>query len=120
MGVIRLEGLEFFAHHGYHHEEQKLGNRYAVDIELQAEFGKAAEEDDLTGTINYEEVYALISEIMAHNAKLLEHIAHKINTQILERFLEVQRVEVKVSKFNPPLRGICRSASVVLETSREI
>ena len=114
MGLIRLEGLEFFAHHGYHHEEQKLGNRYSVDVELEADFGLAATEDDLTGTINYEGVYALIEDIMSRNTKLLEHLAHKINQGILKDFAGVQSVQVSVSKFNPPLKGICKAATVVL------
>ncbi|RZK29989.1 MAG: dihydroneopterin aldolase, partial [Hymenobacter sp.] len=32
MGQIALEGLEFFAFHGYYDEEQKIGNKYGVDI----------------------------------------------------------------------------------------
>jgi dihydroneopterin aldolase len=31
-GKITLEGMEFFAHHGYYQEEQKIGNKFAVDI----------------------------------------------------------------------------------------
>lgn len=118
MGLIRLEGLEFFAHHGYHHEEQKLGNRYSVNIELEAEFGVAATDDDLSGTINYEQVYALIESIMARNTKLLEHLAHLINQQILRDFTGVNSVKVEVSKFNPPLKGICRAATVILSSDR--
>ena len=82
------------------------------------EFGKAADEDELGGTINYEEVYAIISGIMSTNAKLLEHLAHKINVEILNKFATVRKVIVKVSKHNPPLKGICRAASVTLEATR--
>lgn len=118
MGKIQLEGLEFFAHHGYHHEEQKLGNRYTVDISLFTEFGEAATSDDISGTVNYEEVYQIISRIMAHNTRLLEHIAHQINQSILSKFTQVEKVEVKVCKHNPPLKGICNRASVTLEAIR--
>ena len=30
--VSALVGLEFFAYHGFYDEEQKMGNKYAVDI----------------------------------------------------------------------------------------
>lgn len=118
MGKIQLEGLEFFAHHGYHHEEQKLGNRYTVDVSLFTEFGQAATHDDISGTVNYEEVYRIISQIMSRNTRLLEHIAHQINQQILDKFAQVEKVEVKVCKHNPPLKGICNLASVTLSATR--
>ena len=118
MGVIKLEGLEYFSHHGYHHEEQKLGNRYTVDIELHADVSNAAEFDQLDGTVNYEHIYKLISNVMKVNAKLLEHIAHQINEKVLGEISSVQKVITKVSKHNPPLKGICRVASVTLVGDR--
>lgn len=119
MGKIQLEGLEFFAHHGYYQEEQKLGNRYSVDITLDTEFGEAASADELNGTVNYEEVYQIISDVMSQNTKLLEHIAHKINQSIINRFPQVDKVETKVSKHNPPLNGICKVASVTLTATND-
>ena len=117
MGVVRLEGLEYFSHHGYHHEEQKLGNRYTVDISMELDVTNAAENDDLEGTVNYERVYTIISEIMEVNTKLLEHIAYKINQAMLSEFPQLDSVETVVSKHNPPLKGICRVASATLKSS---
>ena len=118
MNKIQLEGLEFFAHHVYYQEEQKLGNRYTVYISLYTDFGEAGIKDELTGTVNYEIVYQIISDVMSRNIKLLEHIAYSINQLILEKLIQVERVETKVSKHNPPLKGICKSASVTLTTSQ--
>ena len=118
MSLIRLEGLEFFAHHGYHHEEQKLGNRYTIDISMSLDVTQAAENDDLEGTVNYERVYRIIAMIMTENTKLLEHIAHKINTQVMTEFSKLNYVESVVSKHNPPLKGICKVASVTLRQDR--
>jgi len=118
MGIVRLVGLEFFSHHGYHHEEQKLGNRYTVDISMTLDISRAAQNDDLGGTVNYERVYTIISDIMNNNTKLLEHIAYKINTAILDEFPQVELVESSVSKHNPPLKGICSVASVTLKKNR--
>lgn len=115
MGIVRLEGLEFFSHHGYHHEEQKLGNRYTIDVSMELDITKAAKNDDLESTVNYERVYTIISNIMSINTKLLEHLAYKINTRILTEFSQLKSVESTVSKQNPPLKGICRVASVTLK-----
>lgn len=118
MGKIQLEGLEFFAHHGYYQEEQKLGNRYTLDICLHTEFGEAASKDVLEGTVNYEAVYQIVCDVMKQNTKLLEHIAHKINRSILAKFSQVDKVETKVSKHNPPLKGICKVASITMVASK--
>ena len=59
MGVIAIEGLQFYSHHGYHKEEQVLGGKYSVDIYMTSDFDEAAETDKLAKTINYEQVYQI-------------------------------------------------------------
>jgi dihydroneopterin aldolase len=114
MGVIKLTGLEFFAYHGYHAEERTIGNRYKVDIELETNFGQAAIADDLTATVNYEKVFSIATERMKRPARLLEHLAYEINEGLREAFPQVKRIQIEVTKFNPPLGGVCHSASVVV------
>jgi dihydroneopterin aldolase len=114
MGIIRLTGLEFFAYHGYHAEERTIGNRYKVDVELEAFLGQAAIADDLSSTIDYEKVFAIVTERMKKPAWLLEHIAYEITESLRNAFPQVKRISIEVSKFNPPLGGVCHSASVVV------
>lgn len=118
IGTICLEGLQFYAHHGYFEEEQKLGNRYTVDIALIVDFNIAAENDKLSGTTDYTKVYKIIENVFAVKAKLLEHLAFKINVNVLEECKEVISVTTKVIKHNPPIGGICAAASVSLTTER--
>ena len=54
MGQIALEGMEFFAFHGFYDEEQKIGNKYGVDLYLTTDLKRAATSDDLHETVNYE------------------------------------------------------------------
>ncbi|MEQ9440078.1 MAG: dihydroneopterin aldolase [Cyclobacteriaceae bacterium] len=118
MAKILLEGLEFFAYHGYHKEERKTGNRYNVDVLVEADVTKAAVRDQLTETIDYAQLYQTVKEEMEQPAKLLEHIGHRIIQRVLEQFPQVMAVEVQVSKFNPPLGGVCRRACVTLREER--
>jgi dihydroneopterin aldolase len=37
MGKILLEGMEFFAYHGHYEEEQIIGTKFIVDIEIDFE-----------------------------------------------------------------------------------
>ncbi|AFK05362.1 dihydroneopterin aldolase [Emticicia oligotrophica DSM 17448] len=114
MGVISLEGLEFFAYHGYYDEEQKIGSKFSIDIAITADLSKAAQEDKLKLTVNYEEVYRIIADVMQEKHRLLEHIAYKIIESIRLQFPHIEGVTVNVSKFNPPLGGICHRSKVTI------
>ena len=115
MGTISLEGLEFFAYHGYYDEEQKVGNKYALDITIHTDFEEAAQNDRLRGTVNYEELYGIAVEVMRERSRLLEHIAYRLIEKIREKYPDVAKVHVAVSKFNPPIGGVCHRSKITLE-----
>ncbi len=114
MGKVMLEGMEFYARHGYYEEERIIGNKYSVDVEMELDFEEAVEEDKLEGTVNYEKVYAMVAEVMSIDATLLEHLAGKIIKRIKTKFPHVQAIRVRVSKYNPPVKGLCQKATVEL------
>jgi len=119
MGKITLEGLEFFAFHGYYDEEQKIGNKYGVDITIESALDKAGADDKLSETIDYEELYKIILEEMGKPSRLLENIGSRIMKSVFEGFSMVSFIELSISKFNPPIGGICKRAVVTLSASRE-
>ena len=106
MGRITLEGLEFFAFHGYYDEEQKIGNKYGVDITIETTLERAQEDDKLSETVNYEELYRIILEEMNKPSRLLEKIGGRIIQAVFDHFPSVSFVEIQISKFNPPIGGI--------------
>lgn len=114
MGKVSLEGMEFYARHGYYEEERIIGNKYSVDVTLELDFSEAALNDKLEGTVNYEKVYEIIQSVMAIDANLLEHLAGKIVKSLKETFGNINTVEVRVSKYNPPIKGLCHRATVEL------
>lgn len=119
MGQIALEGLEFFAFHGYYDEEQKIGNKYGVDLYIKSNLLAAGESDKLQATVNYEVLYRLVVEEMRAPARLLEHVAHRVLDRIMAELPHVRKVKINVSKFNPPLGGICHHARVTLVRRRK-
>ncbi len=118
MGKIALEGLEFFAFHGYQKEEKKIGNRYGVDIVVDADLEEAALHDQLVETIDYTRLYEVVRKEMQESSSLLEHIAQRIVDQIFLTYPQVNQIEITVSKFNPPIGGICKRAYVKLRKVR--
>jgi dihydroneopterin aldolase len=113
-GKVALEGLEFHAYHGVYPHERSSGNKFEVDIIVDTEFSDSAFQDDLSGTINYENLYAIVEQEMAKPSKLLETVGHAIAKITLESFSEAKAVEVKISKFNPPIGGVCKKATVTV------
>lgn len=119
MGKVSLEGLEFFAYHGFYDEEQKIGNKYSVDVEVETDLMKAASNDALADTVNYEELYSMIAKVMGKPTRLLEAINYRIIQAVFAHFRSAKRVKVSVSKFNPPIGGVCHRARVTMSKSRE-
>lgn len=117
-GKVALEGLEFHAYHGVYPQERSSGNKFEVDVVVETEFANSAFHDDLNGTINYENLYSIVKEEMAKPSKLLETVGHAIASKTLETFREAKHVEVQISKFNPPIGGVCKKATVTVNLSR--
>ena len=62
-GKVVLEGLEFHAYHGIYPDERSSGNKFEVDISVDTFFDESAFHDELSGTINYEDIYAVVKTI---------------------------------------------------------
>jgi dihydroneopterin aldolase len=118
MTQIVLEGLEFYAYHGCFKEEQVIGTWFNIDVVLWGDFQKSAQTDDIHDTVNYLSVYRSIKAEMEQPSKLLEAVAQRILDTILTNYSLVEKVEIKLSKLNPPLGGKIKSVSVVMSKNR--
>lgn len=112
---ILLRRMRFYAYHGVLSQENTVGGDYAVSVELRLRnLEKAVWADRLESTVNYAEVYALVSEEMAVPSALLEHVAGKILRRLFSQFRQVEEAEVTVEKICPPMGAQLDSAAVVL------
>ena len=112
---ILLTRMEFRAFHGCYDLEQQVGNRFAVDVEITAELGDAAREDDVRKTVNYLTVYEVVRMQMRITQHTIERVAMNIIEAIYAAFAQVRHVKCTVSKLAPPLGGKLEKVSVVLE-----
>ena len=115
MGIIKLSGMEFFSHHGYYDDEITRGNKFVVDLKIDLDTSEAAKSDELDTALNYEEVYELIKAEMAIRSNLLEHAANRMVDRIKEKFPEIDRLELTIAKFNPPLKGIVQKVCITIK-----
>ena len=104
---IVLTRMEFHALHGCYELERKVGNRFTVDLELTAELGHAATDDDVRKTVNYLTAYEVVEMQMRITQNIIE--------AIYATFPQVRHVKCTVSKLAPPLGGKLEKVSVVLE-----
>ena len=117
MGKIILDGMEFFAYHGCFKEEQLIGTKFILYIEIEADTSVAEKSDNLTDTINYVSIYQLVKTEMESKSHLLEHVADRIIHSIMSHFPAISRVDIRISKINPPVGG--KMAQVGFSTFRE-
>ena len=114
MGKILLEGMEFFAYHGHFHEEQIIGTKFIVDLEMDFDTSPAEGSDHLNNTINYQEVYLIVKREMEQKSHLLEHVAGRILKSVKQAFPQIRKLQVRLVKVNPPLGGKVKQVSCLL------
>ncbi len=103
--VIRLVGLSFYGYHGVSAAEKETGRAFEIDCELQVDLAQAGHSDQLTDTVDYTQVYALIKDVVEGKAySLLEGLANELAGLLLDKF-PVYRVTLQVRKLHPPIAG---------------
>ena len=114
MDYIHLNEMEFYGYHGALPEETKLGQRFRVTVSLATDLVEAGKTDDLDKTVNYAEVYDVCRAIVeGEPVKLIETVAEKIASDIMEKFAaKVTGVRVVLMKPDPPIPGHYASVSV--------
>lgn len=109
---IYLRNVRFHAFHGVLPQEGIVGNDYLVNLVLDYDFSAAMKTDDLQGTLNYAEVYQKVREEMAVPSKLLEHVAGRIAHRLFSDFPEIQKLQLSITKVNPPMGADSDGAGV--------
>ncbi len=115
MGVIELEDMEFYAFHGCYKEEQVVGNKFLVSLEMRTDCVKAGQTDNIGDATSYLTAYEIVKEQMSIKSHLLENVAARILDALQAKLPAITSARVKISKMNPPLGGKVGRASVILE-----
>jgi len=118
MGLVALEGMHFYAKHGYYAHEKNIGARYTVDIYIKTNLRPAGRSDELEQTINYEAVYKEVQTIMSTSVNLIEHVALQIIEVISEKHPSIDHLKVRVTKNNPPIQGDVDRTFVEMESPK--
>jgi len=115
MGKIVIEEMEFYAFPGHYKEEQIVGNRFLVDLELEANLKVPAESDQLSDAINYQQAYQLIKkEMRRKKSNLLENIGKRMLDAIFDEMTGIEKATLRIRKMYPPMGGPIKSVGVTM------
>lgn len=104
--------MRFEGRHGYYDHELVEPQPFEVDVELVLNLQPAGVDDDLTKTIDYGRVYAIVRQIVESTSfRLLEAIAEAIGHELLTDF-DVTEVGVRIRKPKVQLGGPLDHAAV--------
>ncbi|HEY5615213.1 MAG TPA: dihydroneopterin aldolase [Bacteroidota bacterium] len=118
--IIRLHNAVFYAYHGVLTDEQNLGGKFEVDVELHCDLSRGAKSDNLKDTVDYQKVYSCIRDlVLGKKYYLLEALANTIAQGILRQFKQVETAVVRVRKPGAPVRGVIDHVEVELVRSRK-
>ena len=116
MDHIQIKELEVFANHGVLKQENELGQKFVVSVDLTVDTSKAAESDDIEDAVNYVEVAELIhSETKRNTFQLIEHLAGHLAEQILLTFPLVRSLSLRIDKPWAPIRLPLKTVSVEIQ-----
>lgn len=118
MGIIKLTNIRTFSFHGCLEEEAKIGSNYRVDLTIKTNLEPSAKTDELTDTVDYVDLNRIVVEEMAIRAKLLEHVAKRIIDRVLKELKMVTKIEVEVTKLNPPINGDVEGVTIIMKKKR--
>lgn len=109
---IELRGLELHGYHGVHEDEQRRGQRFLYDVEL--EVGDRGADDRLDGAVDYSRVAAAVREVNERRFDLIEALACELADTLFERFRPAWlRVRVRKPDVRPAGVDVEHAAAIV-------
>ncbi len=120
MGKIVIEEMEFYAFHGHYQEEQIVGNRFLVDLELEVDLTAPAGSDNLNDAVNYQRAYQIIkNEMRRTKSNLLENIGKRMLDALYAEMDGIEKTTIRIRKLNPPMGGPIKSVGITISRNQK-
>lgn len=120
LNIIRIKKASFYGYHGVFQQEQNIGGKFEADVDLYTNFAHAATTDKLHETINYEQVYNVMSDLaLRKKFYLIEALTNAMVDELFRTFPAVHKIALRVRKNNPPIGGVVDSVEVEVVKTRD-
>ena len=116
MDIIKIENIEVFANHGVFKEENILGQKFLISLELYLSTREAGKSDNLDFSVDYGRISVVAKRFIERNVyKLIETAAEKLAEKILLEFKRVEKIKVELKKPWAPVKLHTDNISVIIE-----
>src|ERR1700730_5357888 len=116
---IFIKGLTLHAYHGVMAHEAKVGQSFAIDLDLEIDLSTAARSDKVVDTVSYDKVVECASEAFsAQRFRLIEAAAGSVADGVLAAFPRVNSVKVTIHKPHAPIAATFSDVGVTLLRKR--
>ncbi|MDQ0158472.1 dihydroneopterin aldolase [Alkalibacillus salilacus] len=119
MDKIKLNGMMFYGYHGLFPEENKLGQRFTVDLELMLDLSSSGKTDNMDDSIDYGQAYEVAQAVVEGEAyNLVEAVAETLAEEMFRAFSILEAIKITIDKPGPPIPGYYQSVAVEIERER--
>ena len=117
--AIFITGLLIHARHGVMDHEEKVGQRFAIDLELTLDLAPAGRSDKLADTVSYASIVEVATRaFITRNYRLVEAAAGAVAEAVLTAFPRIASARVTVHKPHAPIAAIFTDVGVTVLRQR--
>lgn len=116
---IILTDLAFYGYHGVMLEENKLGQRFRIDLECGIDLRRASDNDLVEATVSYADIYDLVKAATEDTRyKLIEALAQHIVDRLFMAFAPLEWIRIRIRKPEAPIPAVAGVFAVELFRER--
>lgn len=116
---IILRDLGFYGYHGLFAEEERLGQRFFVDLECGVDLTAPGETDAIGHTVSYADIYDVVkASFETKRTKLIEALGQNIVTALFQRFGDINWIIIRIRKPEAPIAMVRGEAAIELHRVR--
>ena len=115
MDTIRINNLKIIARHGVYDFEKSKDGTFEIDLVLHCNLEKPGDTDELSDTIDYQEIISCtIEEFTKKRFSLVEAVANSVCNRLLAEF-DVDKIVIRVRKPHAPIEADFKNVEVELQ-----
>ena len=116
---ILLNNLGFYGFHGVMPEENKLGQRFFIDLTCGIDLSESGRTDSLENTVSYADIYEVVKTAFEERRfKLIEALAQHVIDRLFTAFPTLNWVKVMVRKPSAPIAMVSGEAAIEITRGR--
>lgn len=115
---ICLKNIRFHSYIGCFEEEKIIGQLFFININVTHNLTTPMLTDDINDTINYQNIYLIIADVMKNKYNLIERAAYKIIDELWRAYPQIEDIELEINKLNPPIKADIESAAFYIYISK--